>query len=166
MKKIVVILITLISLGSILIINFFGMEIGGFEEYVYVEKIEVSRLYNAEQEYTPKKIEDNGVKVFQFPFTNPEEVGETAWTNENIDINPNYVQIDWHIYPENANNRQVEFSYDPNSIKDANGEQLVIVDESKGLIIFFARCGFTLTISSADGKGAKCTIYISPRRKD
>lgn len=165
MKKIVVILITLISLGSILIINFFGMEIGGFEEYVYVEKIEISRLYNTEEEYTPKEVRENGEIVFQFPFTTPEEVGETSWTSDNIDKNPNYVQIDWHIYPENANNRKVNISYDGSSIENSNGEKLIIVDETKGLVIFLARRGITLTVISTDGKGANSTIYISPRAK-
>ncbi len=120
MKKSVLIVIGIIFIFSVLIVNFFGLNQDTFEETIYVTSIEIDNE-NA------KKVRDNDETIILISF----EFDELDQTN-------NIIQIDYHVYPENATNQDVRFIYDT--------EQSYASVDSFGRVIFY-ESGETLTLS-------------------
>ena len=89
MKKSVVILIAIIYVASIALVSFFGLQFKVFEEVVSVERVEIT---NPDQK--------ESATLGSYVVITHDGKGE-----------PRY-QIDYHVYPENATNTAVDFSFD------------------------------------------------------
>ena len=88
MKKSVIILIALIYVASVALVSFFGLQFKVFEEVIPVESV---------------KITNEGLKYNEtwgnYYVVTPNEKGELRF------------QINYRVYPENATNTKVNFSY-------------------------------------------------------
>lgn len=89
MKKSVVILIAIIYIASIALVSFFGLQFKVFEEVIPVERVEIT---------------NEGQKQ-------NDTLGSYVIVNHEGDKEPRY-QIKYHVYPENATETAVDFSFD------------------------------------------------------
>lgn len=122
MQKSFIIIIILIYLSSIVFIGFFGMKLTSYEQTFYVSEIQV---INSEYNPTTNRL------IMQYQPYNPE-----------TDLfNPNIIQLEWRVYPENASNRIVSFSSD-------HARATV---NSIGIVTFSAPGTANITIRSTDG---------------
>ena len=132
MKKSVIILIALIYVVSIALVSFFGLQFKVFEEVIPVERIEI---LNEPDDYLAKPNE-NGEGEVQVPyvFIEPNANGEYVY------------QLDYHVYPDDATNKKVNFSFDAETTKG------VTISED-GLVRFD---------TSVEGYSQYVTVYITP----
>lgn len=131
MKKSVVILIAIIYIASIALVSFFGLQFKVFDEVVYTNKIE---LLNEDI-----KINKNGE-----PYALAEKGEDGVWR----------YQLEYRVYPDNATNSAVIYSYD-------NLNNTVSVDEN-GVITFTKKGVVTIEILPKDGSpevSAKLTVW-------
>ena len=132
MKKSVIILIALIYVVAIALVSFFGLQFKVFEEVIPVEKIEI---LNEPDDYLEKPNE-NGEGSVQVPyvFIKPNANGEYVY------------QLNYHVYPDDASNKKVNFSFDESTTKG------VTISED-GLVKFD---------TSVEGYSQYVTVYITP----
>lgn len=128
MKKSVVIIIALIYVASIALVSFFGLQFKVFEEVVSVERIEITN----EGQKVSEQLGD-------YIVIYPNEKGERR------------VKIDYHVYPENASNAEVDFAYEQ--------VDYATVDEY-GVVTFTKPGVLKVRIISKDGSNAEDTILI------
>ena len=119
MKKSVVILITIIYVASIALVSFFGLQFKVFDEVIYTNKIE---LLNEDI-----KIDKNGK-----PYALAQKGDDGVWR----------YQLEYRVYPDNATNSEVIYSYD-------NLNNTVSVDEN-GVITFTKKGVVTIEILPKD----------------
>ena len=138
MKKSVVILIALIYVVSIALVSFFGLQFKVFNEIVPVEKIE---LLNENPKYKTEKNSETG-EVTQVPYfvIEPNANGERLF------------QIETHVYPDNATDKKVEYSYDKSNTS-------VTVSED-GLVRFEKAGSVTIYMTPADGSDFVMKIIV------
>jgi len=134
MKKSVLVLILLIYVASIVVIGFFGVQIGTFNVTLYVQDIE---LLNEEVVLDTNGIDKYIVIQFQ-PYENEQD-------------NPNYVQLMYKVYPEDATYRGVTFDHADNSKATVNGI---------GTVIFTGRTTLTIYITSTDGTNVREKVKV------
>ena len=129
MKKAVVIIIALIYIAAVALVSFFGLQHKVFEEVIGVERVETT---NEGQ----KTSETHG----DYIVIRPNEKGERR------------IKIDYHVYPENASNTQVDFAY----------EQVEGVTVDEYGVVTFDRGGLAIKIRiiATDGSNAEDTITI------
>lgn len=105
MRKATIIFILVAFIGSIMIVNFFGLKIKVYNQYVYVNQIDITE---ESIKYSP------GVKLTGFSVNNKNVI------TINIDYEKDYkektgkdqfIMIIPHCYPDNANDKKVEASY-------------------------------------------------------
>ena len=89
MKKSVIILIAIIYIASVALVSFFGLQFKVFEEIIPVERVEI----------TNEVADHNDTWGDYVVITQPDENGEVRY------------RIDYRVYPENATNTDVSFSY-------------------------------------------------------
>ena len=128
MKKSVVILIALIYIAAVALGSFFGLQFKVFEEVIDVERIEIT---NEGQKYS----ESQGDYIIVLP----NEQGERR------------VKIDYHVYPDDATNKEVDFAYDESSAAS--------IDEY-GVVTFTKPGMLKVRIIATDGSNAEDTILI------
>ena len=128
MKKSVVILIALIFIASVVTVSFFGLQFKTFEEVVYVESIEIldpnMKIGDAGEQYVVILPDANGVRQYQ---------------------------INYRVYPDNATDSSVIYSYDEQNTN-------VSIDEN-GIVTFQKKGAVTVQVIANDGS-AKATIEI------
>ena len=128
MKKSVVIIIVLIYLASIALVSFFGLQFKVFEEVIPVDYIEIT---NEGQKYS----ETQG----DYIVISPNEKGERR------------IKIDYHVYPEDASNAEVDFAY----------EQVDYASIDEYGVVTFTRPGvLKVRVIAKDGSNAEDTILI------
>ena len=128
MKKSVVILIALIYIAAIALVSFFGLQFKVFEEVVPVESIEIT---NEGQKYSPSQGD--------YIIVMPNEKGERR------------LKIDYHVYPDNASNTEVDFAYEQSHVAS--------VDEY-GVVTFTGPGMLKVTIIAKDGSLAQDSILV------
>ncbi|MBR1867759.1 MAG: hypothetical protein IJ800_04170 [Clostridia bacterium] len=153
MKKVVVILIGAIYIGSVFIVNFFGLQINFFSDHIYQEKIECNSITlfsgGRSGDTVESKIGDDGVKRFSIKFIE----GEYTKEEDSLKSNPNTVRLDYRVYPDNATDKSVRII--------AEDSKYYVVDNAMKTITFLdAPLGVHITISSADGSDLSEKIYI------
>lgn len=131
MKKSVIILIALIYVASVALVSFFGLQFKVFEEVIPVERVEIT---NEVDDYN----ETWGDYVV---ITQPNEKGEVRY------------QINYRVYPENATNTKVNFSY------QATPEGCATIDEF-GVVSFTGPGMIKVFVITTDGGDAQDTITI------
>lgn len=131
MKKSFIIIIIAIYLASIVFIGFFGIELSSYNQTFYVNQIIITNNnYNATT---------NRIIVAYQPY------------NAQTDLfNPNIIQLEWRVYPENASNRVVSFTSDSAKATVSN----------IGTVIFNSPGTAKITIRSTDGADAKTDVII------
>ncbi|MBR2442028.1 MAG: hypothetical protein IKB20_03075 [Clostridia bacterium] len=155
MKKTVIIAILLIYLGSIVLVNFFGLNVKNFEGTKYVESITCEVIHRGEDPKEIKAVQDpTDDVVWQIFDFIPGYYDET-----NIDANPNTVQILPHVYPETADNTEVKLIYD----KETTSEYCHVNETAKTVTFLEPDKGITIEIVSADGSNIKTRVFILPR---
>lgn len=159
MKKIVVIMIVGLYIGSIFLVNFFGLQYVSHELNVYVNKLEcntISDLDGKEIEYYTTTYDDDTqleVKCFRVNF----KAGEYTADAESLAKNPNVYKINCNAFPENANNKSVNLVYDNKS------EGTLFVIDAEEMTITFLKGNnksVKILIVSADGSNIKEEIQI------
>lgn len=153
MKKIVVIMIVGLYIGSIFLVNFFGLQYVTHELNVYVTEIECKTITKVStNKDTPGKYnESKGCLAFTVFLDEPEK-----YTMDNLKDNPNTFRINCTAYPENAANRNVSLLF------DGAGEGTEFhIDNEEMTITFFESTGVTVTLKAADGSNVKTKIYIA-----
>ena len=132
MKKSVIILIALIYVVAIALVSFFGLQFKVFEEVIPVEKIEI---LNEPDDYMEKPSESGeGTVQVPYVFIKPNANGEYVY------------QLNYHVYPDDATNKTVDFSFDESTTKG------VTISED-GLVKFD---------TSVEGYSQYVTVYITP----
>ncbi|MBE6535387.1 MAG: hypothetical protein E7677_02025 [Ruminococcaceae bacterium] len=131
MKKAVIIIIVLIYVASVALVSFFGLQFKVFEEVIPVERIEIT---NEGQKHS----ETQG----DYIVIHPDASGERR------------VKIDYHVYPENASNTNVDFAY-----QEVEG---VTVDEH-GLVTFSGPGLIKVRVIATDGSNTEDTLLIIAR---
>ncbi len=130
MKKSVVILIALIYIASVVLVSFFGLQFKVFEEVIPVERVEIT---------------NQGLKYSEtwgdYVVITPNDKGELRY------------QIDYHVYPDNATENGVTYSF------DASPEGCATIDEY-GLVTFSKAGMIKVRVIAADGSNAEDTITI------
>ena len=156
MKKTVIIAIFIIYLGSIVAVNFFGLKVKNFEGTKYVEEITCSVVHRGVEGAEVKTREDSlSATTWQiFDFI------PGSYSPDDLESNPNVIQLDYHVYPENADNRKVKLVYD-----EAAASDVCVINENNMTVVFFAPMGITIEIVAADGSNVKEALFIYPRVK-
>ncbi len=153
MKKIVVILIVGLYIGSIFLVNFFGLQYVPHEMEVFVKKIEcnaIADLSGKEIPYyqtTQDQESQKEKKWFKIKFV------EGDYDENNLANNPNTFKIVCSVLPDNASNKTVTFSYEEKPTK-------YIVDEEQMTVTFLRRGAIDITIISTDGSNIQEMIVI------
>lgn len=131
MKKSVIVLIGVIYVMAIAVVSFFGLKIDTLNEVIYVENIECT---NEEL-----KVASDGTKYISIKYIEDEE-------------NPPTVQLQWHVYPNEASRKGVEFIYD---------ESRNIAEVSSfGSVVFHRKGTVTIYITATDGSGKSEVIKV------
>ena len=133
MKKSVIILITLIYITSVALVSFFGLQFKVFEEIIPVERVEI----------TNEGLDHNDTWG-DYTVISPNEKGELRY------------QIHYRVYPENASNSKVNFSY------QASPEGCATIDEY-GVVSFSSAGMVKVFVITADGGDAQDTVTIIAR---
>ncbi len=133
MKKSVIILIALIYIASVALVSFFGLQFKVFEEVIPVERVEI----------TNEGLDYNSTWGDYYVVT-PNEKGELRF------------QIQYHVYPENATNTKVNFSY------QAMPEGCATIDEY-GVVSFSSAGMIKVFVITTDGGDAQDTITLIAR---
>lgn len=160
MKKTIVVIILAVYIASIAIVNLFGLEVRIFDGITYVSGIECetvtfhgdnSKLLWATQ-YAGK---DGNIPVFEFGFIPADE--NDPYTLDNLDKNPNVIQINYEVMPHLADAQEVKFEYD-----EAAGVA-VYHELSKSFIFLKPDVALTITIRAVDGSNVSKQIRIKGR---
>ncbi len=158
MKKNVVIIIIVVFIASIVVVNFFGLEIKEFDGIEYVTSIQcddiVVRSENA-QTLTPSGYFGT-TPIFQYDFIPaPADKPYTA-DKESILGNPNRIELNYVVFPHTADNREVVFEYDEEAMEGI----AVFRSDIKSLILLKANAMFTITIRATDGSNVSTSISV------
>ena len=154
MKKVVIILIGAIYIGSVFIVNFFGLQIDFFSSFTYQERIECNTITRFSGGMSKKdtfegRTDESGRKKFKVNFID----GEYTKDEESLKTNPNTLRLDYRVYPDNATDKSVKII--------AEESEDYVVDNTKATIIVLdAPLVILVTISSADGSNLSEKIYI------
>ena len=129
MKKSVVILIGIIYVAAIILVSFYGLQFKVFDQIVPVEKIEILN----------EGLKDNDLWG-KYAVVSVDANGEAKY------------QIQYRVYPDNASDTKVHFSYDPNT-------KCATVDEN-GLITFNRPGVISIIITPMDGGDVSAQITV------
>lgn len=139
MKKSVVILIALIYVVAIALVSFLGQEFKVFDQIIPVDRIE---LLNSTSKYLPVLNEDTG-EMEDVPYfvIGPNAEGKRVF------------QIETHVYPDDASNKGVDYSYDTTN-------EFVTISESG--LVEFSQGGTSVTVylTPADGGDFVTSLII------
>ncbi len=167
MKKTIIIIILVIYIASIAIVNFFGLETKLFDGITYVDSISCASVTLQNETpvelYPSSYIGTNNTPLFIFDFI-PSQNGDYTMEPESILSNPNAVQINYEVFPHNADillsdGKSVKFEYDSVAMSGV----AMFHEESNSLIFLKPLKMFTVTIRSADGSNKSTTISIMGR---
>ena len=159
MKKLILIVTILLYIGSIAVVNFFGLEVIPFDGITYVTSIQCEEVFlrrGGSTTLTPSYyFEEDDTPVFSFEFV-PSPSGEYTYEDESIASNPNTVELSCAVFPLNADSTSVRFEYDEVAVQG-----IVHFIESKRTLVFLKPdVGITMTIVATDGSNVRTSIYI------
>lgn len=162
MRKGVIIAIIIAYLASILIVQFFGLQIVGVEGNIYMTDIEVYGF-----EFTNRAhIEDGNYKLVK-------KLRDTAGSNtihyagyfypgtydqseESLASNPNRIKVVYEVKPYNASHPEISFEYD----KEANAGVIYFDEETQEIVFLKART-VTFVLTSHDGSTIRKEIMLT-----
>ena len=157
MKKTIVVIILAVYIASIAIVNLFGLEVRIFDGITYVSNIQCDTVTfhgDNSKEIYPAYLagKEYDIPVFEFDFIPADE--NDPYTLDNLDTNPNVIQINYEVMPHRADVREVRFEYDA----DAG---VAVYHELSGSFIFLKPdVALTITIRAIDGSNVSTKIRI------
>ena len=160
MKKTIVIVILAVYIASIAIVNFFGLEVKQFDSITYVSSIQCDTVTfhgdNSKVLYPSQYAgKDGNTPVFVFDYI--PAPADAPYTIDNLDENPNIIQINYEVMPHLADVRDVKFEYDV----DAG---VAVFHELSGSFVFLKPdVALTITIKAADGSNVSTQLRIKGR---
>ena len=161
MKKTIVVIILAVYIASIAVVNFFGLEVKPADgSKVYISAIQCDTvtfhgdnsrvLYPAQ--YAGK---DGNIPVFVFDFI-PAPAG-SSYMADNLDTNPNVVEINYEILPHTSDEVGIKFEYD----EDAG---VAVFHEMSGSFVFLkSDITLTITIRATDSSNVSTQVRIKGR---
>lgn len=149
MKKSTLIVILIIYIGSIAIINFFGMSVKLYDKIINVQAVECINQSDSIAEV----IQDTNKKIIKLKFDKSADIDNLQGT---------MLQLKWHVYPDNATTKDIQFVYDKN-----NNKVVFYKDESgreTGLMLFSGPTQIYVNIMSTDGtkKNTQILVWVTP----
>lgn len=160
MKKTIIVIILAVYIASIAIVNFFGLEVTVADSETYISFIEIVDITNIKSDETLEYTREEGYElpIYQFDFVPPED-GE-SYTLENIDTNPNMLQINFLL----MSNKDEIMAYEDGMIKIDydNTQNVAVYDEELCVLVFLKPVTITIYIRSTDLMGAVTAIDIEP----
>ena len=131
MKKSVIVLIGVIYVIAIAVVSFFGLKIDTLNEVIYVENIECTN--------EDLKVASDGTQYISIKYIEDQE-------------NPTTIQLQWHVYPDEASRKGVEFIYD---------ESRNIAEVSPfGTVVFKRKGAVTIYITATDGSSISEVVKV------
>ena len=160
MKKTIIIIISLVYIASIVIVNFFGLQVKQFDGVTYVDSIAISDvrlLHEIPELIEPKYQEQIGSDPWYiFDFVPAPDGTEYTSDTTSVQNNPNAVHIDYEVLPHIADERSVEFVFDKEAYKD-----YVVFDDLKNTFIFLKpNKSIYVTIRALDGSNKTVSFYL------
>lgn len=144
MKKSVFAIIAVVYVASIVLISLFGMKAVVYNEVIPVTAIECLNETDGKSEV----YYSGDIKVIKVPFVG---VGDAE------NLSGTMAQIVQRVYPDNASNKIVKYSYGENDyvefLKDDNGRDL-------GLVLIKDRVVLKVKIMATDGSKVYSEIII------
>lgn len=146
MKKVTLIIISVIYVASIVLISVFGMK-----SVLYITVVSVRDIVCLNQTDPENNIDvsyDDDIIIIKTPF-----IGPGDYTSETGTM----LQLEWHVYPDNATNKEVKFVYD----KDNPRIDFFLIDQKEvGLIMFSGKTFLEVKIMATDGSRVFAEIRI------
>ena len=162
MKKGVIIAIIIAYIASILIVQFFGLQIVGVESNVYITDIQVDGFeftnranIEGDKYQLVKKLEDKtgGNTIHYAGYFYP---GTYDMSEESLASNPNRIKVNYRIEPYNATHPEITFEYDT----EANAD-VIYYDQETNEIVFLKVRTVTFVLTSHDGSTIRKEVMIS-----
>lgn len=158
MKKTTIIAIFLVYLASILIVQFFGLQVVQMQGKEYVSEIVVHSLQltnrTAEQNQEVRLLKNDDPDIdfcYAFKFIR----GETPYTADadSIAQNPNRIKVNFEVKPYNAADKTVRFVYENSN---------VIFLEETSEFVFLKKSGITVNMRANDASQVSLMLQIIP----
>lgn len=159
MKKIFIVLILIVFIASIVVVNFFGLEIKQFDGVKYVEYITCETI--TVQTEDPQTIyastsSKEGYPRFIFNFVPADPDNPYTTDDESVVTNPNAITLDYEVFPHLANDTSVKFIFD----EEAMAGKVVFHETSRTFVFLKPNEIFNITIKAMDGSNVSTTIQI------
>ena len=159
MKKALVIVILVIFIASIAIVNFFGLEIGIFDGTTYVTGIQCDTVTLRREnggEIGPTSYMPDDSPIFTVPFIKSDIEGGYTMDDESLFTNPNAVEINYAVFPYNADDQGVTFVYDSAAI-----EGVAYFSEAiKTLVFLKPNVMVSITLVATDGSNISTKLNV------
>jgi hypothetical protein len=156
MKKTTIIAIFLVYLASILIVQFFGLQVMEMQGNEYVSDIVVHSLTltnrTEEQNQEVKAMQNDNPDIdlsYAFKYIK----GEYTADEESLASNPNRVKVNYEVKPYNAANKEVRFVYENTNV--------VFLEETCEFV-FLKKSGATITMRASDASQVSVVLQIIP----
>ena len=161
MKKTIVIIILAVYVASIAVVNLFGLKDQVFDGVTYVNEIkcETITVQNGDSITLTPSSELRGIPLFIFDFIPAPDGTSYTTDDESINNNPNAIQINYEVFPHDADNKKVKFIFD----KEAMEGSVVFNEISRTFLFLKPNKMYTIKIESTDGSKISTTIYIMGR---
>ena len=162
MRKGVIIAIIIAYIASILVVQFFGLQIVGVESNVYVTGIEVYGFDFTNRDGIEDAKYQKVAKIRN--VTGKEEIhyggyfypGTYDMSEESLSTNPNRIKVDYRVEPYNATHPEISFAYDKTTL-----EGVIYVDPETNEIVFLKPRTVTFILTSRDGSTIRKEIKIT-----
>ena len=160
MKKVLVIVILVIFIASVAIVNFFGLEVGIFDGTTYVTSIQCDSVILRREsggEIGPSSyMSSDDSPIFTVPFIKSNDPGGYTMDDASLMKNPNAVEINYAVFPYNADDQGVSFIYDTAAI-----EGVAYFSESiKTLVFLKPNVMVSITLMATDGSNISTKLNI------
>ncbi len=161
MKKAIIVLILIVFVASIVVVNFFGLEIKQFDGVTYVDMITCETI--TVQNEDPKAIYATTTlgkdPLFVFDFIPAPDGAPYTTDDESISTNPNAITLDYEVFPHLADETGVKFIFD----QEAMEGKVVFHETSRTFIFLRPNEIYTITIQAIDGSNTSMTIKVMAR---
>lgn len=158
MKKTTIIAIFLVYLASILIVQFFGLQVMEMQGNEYVSDIVVHSLTltNRTEEQSKKVtlLKNENASKSEFSYAFEYIMGEYDATEDSIASNPNRIKVNYEVKPYNAANKSARFVFEENDY--------VVFLEDTSEFVFLDLLGIVVTLRASDASQVSILLEIIP----
>ena len=162
MRKGVIIAIIIAYIASILVVQFFGLQIVGVEGNVYITSIDIYGFEFVNRDDIEEAKYHRVVKITDTSGKDDTHYGGYFYpgtydmSEESLATNPNRIKVDYRVEPYNATHPEITFAYDKTSL-----EGIIYVDSETNEIVFLKPRTVTFVLTSHDGSTVRKEIKIT-----